>query len=186
MKGNDQSVQSVTYYKSLMNKRFLGAWDVPEGGLVILTLSGVGQEEVIGEAGKRSMCMIAYFLDGKPMVLNATNCGALEKVFRSPYIEFWRGPIEIYADKNVRFGNKVVEGLRIKPYPPRVQSQACADRGQLIMEEADKTTAQIAAYTTRRYGRCLCVSCAVKEKAKRRRMQDETEAARINEMIIQK
>ena len=117
------------------------------------------------------------------MILNSTNCAALEKVLKSPFVEFWRGPVEV----TVRFGGKQVDGLRIRPYPPRIvqnQIPTCADCGQVIAEAAGKSPAQIAAYTVRKYGRCLCAACAANEKDRRKAKQGKTEAGELNDLLI--
>ena len=174
-----------THYKSLMNKKYLGSWDIPAGGSIIINMTGVNQEEVVGDAGKKSVCVVGYFSDCKPMILNSTNCSALERVFKTPYVEFWRGPIEVVVDRNVRFGGKMVEGLCIRPYAPRIQSQvlACTDCGQVVEAAAGKTPEQIAAYTVRNYGRCLCASCASAEKARRKEKEVQTEAGVLNDIL---
>ena len=52
----DNQVVHRTHYKALMNKKYLGSWDIPAGGSIIITMMGVRQEEVVGDAGKKSVC----------------------------------------------------------------------------------------------------------------------------------
>jgi hypothetical protein len=55
----------------------------------------------------------------KPMILNATNSKTMKALTGTPYIEEWTDVrITVYVDKNVRFGNEVMEGLRISPKAP--------------------------------------------------------------------
>src|SRR4249919_1900123 len=55
----------------------------------------------------------------KPMILNATNSKTMKALTGTPYIEEWADVrITVYVDKNVRFGNEVMEGLRISPKAP--------------------------------------------------------------------
>ena len=107
----------MTDYRKLMDKRYLGSWDIPESGSIVDTITNVRQEAVIGQNGKRQDCIVAILQTHKPMILNATNCGALSRLFGSTYIEQWRGPIEIRAQAT-RFGGQACTGLRIRDVAP--------------------------------------------------------------------
>jgi hypothetical protein len=55
----------------------------------------------------------------KPMILNATNSKTMKALTGTPFIEDWTDVrITVYVDKNVRFGNETMEGLRISPKAP--------------------------------------------------------------------
>lgn len=57
--------------------------------------------------------------DGSPlksMILNMTNMHMLSKIAGTPNVFDWAGiRIEIYVQGGIRFGNEIVEGLRIRP-----------------------------------------------------------------------
>jgi hypothetical protein len=59
----------------------------------------------------------------KPMILNATNSKTLKQITGSPYIDDWRDVrVLVYVDPAVRFGKEVMEGLRISPKSPELQT----------------------------------------------------------------
>lgn len=124
----------MTDFRTLLNKQYLGSWDVPKGGSLIATIKDVKQESVTGENGRKSMCIVLHFAEPniKPMICNTTNAKKLAVRFGSNYIEDWRGPVTIVTEQ-VRFGGSVMDGLRIKPMAPRANQTA----KQVKMTDAD-------------------------------------------------
>ena len=82
---------SETHWKKLTNPEYLGAYAFNPGEEKIVTIDHVTQEELIGENGKASLCIVAYLQNEKPLVLNKTNCKAISKLLKTPYIEEWAG-----------------------------------------------------------------------------------------------
>lgn len=160
---------SKTHWKKLTNPDYLGAYALIPGQDLIATIKNVKREIVTGPEGKKEECSVCYFAEGgiKPMVLNATNSKSIAKLTGSPYIEDWAGRrIQIYVDNHIRFGRDFVEGLRIRPFPPKEIKPA--EDGKYICEECKSTIeaygnmnpAQVAQYTYQKYGRSLCSNCA--------------------------
>lgn len=102
-----------THYKKLMNPNYLGSWDVPEGGVLEAEIIRVDKDMVTGPGGEKEECVVATLKNMKPMILNATNCKAIKKIFDSPFIEDWKGKtIQIHVEKVKAFGD-VWDALRI-------------------------------------------------------------------------
>jgi len=108
-----------THWKKQFNYDYLGSYSVDEGKEMTLTIQKTTKEMVANTGGKKEECFVCYFDEvNKPMILNRTNCRAIESLY-SPYIEDWPGKkITIYVLKGVKaFGNEV-DALRVKvEYP---------------------------------------------------------------------
>ena len=159
-----------THWKKLTDTNFLGSWDVI-GGSLILTIARVKQERIFNQnKNAEESCIVAYFTDEKykPMILNKTNCKAVQKVTGTPFIEKWAGfTIEIKTEKVKAFG-ELVEALRVSKTAPAQKAQAsmitCADCGKPVSAFGQITAAQVAATNKARYGREICADCSTKLK----------------------
>ena len=158
---------SKTDYRKLMDKPYLGAWDIPENDDLVLTIKNVAQEEVKGESGRSDDCMVIRFEEvKKPMICNITNGKSISKVAGSKYIEDWRGVrIALYA-KEVPFGREMRDAIRVREYAPKLPEKlVCADCGKEIVANGDYSAKAIAESSRGQFGRTLCFDCAKKAKA---------------------
>ena len=100
------------------------------------------------------------------MILNATNCKMISKIYDTPYIEDWVGKwISIYIAKVKAFG-EVVEALRIRNRIPTTEKFYCEDCQKEIVGQSGRTAAELAEIAIRNVGRKLCVDCQRIEKAR--------------------
>lgn len=157
---------SLTHWKQLANYNYLGAYSIEGGKDLILTISNVRQEEVIGGDGKKEDCIVCYFADAdKPMILNATNAKMIQKLLKTPYIEEWAGhKIQIGIEKVKAFGD-VVEALRVRKFLPKAESIKCESCKKDIVAANGMSAEQLAAYTASKYKKKLCAPCATKAAA---------------------
>lgn len=156
-----------TNWKKLANKDYLGSWDVEDTDLV-LTIKNVSQRSVKTPQGKDEECIVCEWVENyKPMILNATNCKTISKVYNSEYIEDWAGKkVALFKTMVSAFGD-TTEALRVRPYPPREtqkQTYMCEDCGCVIKGANGLDDIQLAQYTKNKYGRQLCSECATKAK----------------------
>lgn len=163
-----------THWKKLNNPDYLGAYALEPGQELIATIKVVGKEIVTGPDGKKEECTVIHFMESniKPMILNSTNAKTIQKIYKTPYIEDWKGrKIQIYADMVKAFG-EVVEALRIRPNIPKLteavknEPDFCGDCGQEIQLYGKMSAAEMAAYTYKKYGKKLCADCAKAEADK--------------------
>lgn len=108
-----------THWKKEFNYDYMGSYSLPEGKDVIMTIKETRKEKVTGQNGKKEDCFVCYFVESdKPMILNRTNCKAIERIYKSPYIEEWPGlRVQIGIDTVSAFGESV-EALRIRTFKP--------------------------------------------------------------------
>lgn len=158
--------ENLTHWKKLTNPNYLGAYSLDNGEDIVLTIKNVSREMVTGVGGRQEECTVCHFVeDVKPMILNKTNCKTIEKLLGTPYIQQWSGhTIQIGSEKVSYQGDKV-DALRVRPFLPQVQTYTCEECGQVIKNAAKMSPKQVAEYTKKKYGKCLCSECAAKHKA---------------------
>lgn len=112
-----------THWRTFHETEFLGAFDLTEQGVETkdLTIVSATSKTVKDDKGRDETVLSCVFQgEKKPMILNATNCKAIEKVAKTPHINKWGGVrITLYILKGIRAFGKVVDGLRIKDVAPR-------------------------------------------------------------------
>lgn len=109
----------LTHWKKYDNPDYLGAYSLQPGEEPIYTIKRVTHEVVKGEGGKKDECRIAHFQEkAKPMILNATNCKIITRLYGTPFVEEWAGKrIQIYST-TTKLAGEEVECLRIRPTIP--------------------------------------------------------------------
>lgn len=150
-------------------KPYLGHWDVPETGDLILTIDHVQADEVKNEHGTETKPVIYFREPGyKPMICNATNRNNIAKALGSDKARDWSGKqIAIYEANESR--SKDGKALRVRDYRPKTDEIYCDDCGSLVTDHvADGKTYKakaIANNALTRFGRYLCWDCAAAAKA---------------------
>lgn len=111
----------MTHWKKLHNPDYIGAYSLDKDGTyqdLIVEIVKVSNQVVKGPDGKSDECIVAELKNQKPMILNATNCKTLSKLFDSPQIENWYGKsVTLYVAKVKAFG-EVTDALRIRTEKP--------------------------------------------------------------------
>lgn len=151
-------------YRKYLDKNYLGAWDVPEDGDLILTIDHAERNEVQNERGKETKTVL-YFVEGyKPMILNKVNPEAISKALGSTKFENWEGKrISIYTDKVSAFGG-VKDALRVRPFPPKEIRVFCENCGSEIEAHGNFSVNKIVTMSRAKYGEALCWECAQAKK----------------------
>lgn len=153
-------------WKKYVDKNYLGSWDVPKDGDLILTIAKVTKDEIQNERGSDSK-MILHFEESeyKPMILNKKeNPTRIEKALGTDDVEEWVGKkIAITTEKVNSFG-ETTDALRVRPYPPRVETAKCAACGKEITAHDKYSVNKIVELTKAKYGTALCWDCGQKRK----------------------
>lgn len=170
--------EKLTHWKKTMNPDYLGAWALQPGEEPILTIVSVATEKVIGSDGKKEDCTVMRYKGIGPgkMVLNVTNCKAIEKVTGTPHIEKWSGAqIQVYSERVKAFGD-VVDALRIRPFAPKPAAPIpkCSECGGEIKAAYGMTPAKLVEYTKSKFeGAILCAECAEKRIAAQSKPEED-------------
>ena len=93
-----------------------------------------------------------------------TNCKAITKLYKTPFIEEWAGKRIVMRVQPVKAFGEVVDAVRIKPEIPKAAAKeyACEECGQILKPYGKMDATMLAGYTRTKYGRCLCSDCAGK------------------------
>jgi hypothetical protein len=117
---------TFTHWKKLVNPDYIGAYALPKGEDLTLTIANVAREMVTGTGGKKEECTVIHWTEKnvKPFILNKTNAKTIQKIYGTPYIEEWEGKrITLYA-ASTRLAGEEVECLRIRPTAPTLPQVA--------------------------------------------------------------
>ncbi len=124
--------------RSFFEKAYLGAWDIPEGKDVVLTIDHCEGSKIKGTSGEEKSAPVLFFSNTKGrkgLVLNVTNAKTLIKLY-GRHIEGWAGKrIALYAARTMAFGEEV-DCLRIRPVEPAEPKRAVEPMGKLPLREA--------------------------------------------------
>ena len=151
-------------YRKFMDKNYLGAWDVPDGEDLVLTVDHAARDDVKNERGSEKKLTLHFVEDYKPMILNATNSKNISQAYGSTKVEDWAGKrIAIHTEKVTAFGG-TTDALRIRPYPPKVTEVFCEDCGQLIKETNGYSVNKIVLRSRALFGKDYCYDCSIKHK----------------------
>lgn len=155
-----------THWKKLNNPNYLGAYAFEPGEEKTGTIDRVMQEGVTGADGKNEECIVCYFRerDLKPLILNATNCKTITKLYDTPYIENWVGKKITMCVKQVKAFGDVVDAVRIKNKVSgdKVKEIKCEGCGKVIKGMGQYGPEFVAQKNKERYGKCLCIECGKK------------------------
>lgn len=103
-----------THWKKLTDPRYIGAYSLPNGEDLTVTIEEVKRETITMMGGKKEDHSIMYLKGHKPMILNATNSKSIHKLY-GPFVEDWAGkPITLFAS-TAKMSGELVECLRIRP-----------------------------------------------------------------------
>lgn len=150
------------------NPNYLGSWDLEElpGRELTLTIAKIVDEKVVGGDGRESVCTVCYFTDAayKPMILNVTNKKTIVKLHKTKDAEKLAGKSVIIGIERVKAFGDVHDALRIRPrIPQQIKTDGapkCEECKKDIAPAYNMTPEQVAAYTKKNYGVCLCAECA--------------------------
>ena len=136
-------METKTHWKKLVDPRYIGAYALPNGDDITVTIEKVQLETVTMMGGKKEDHTIAYLKGQKPMILNVTNSKSIHKLY-GPFIEDWAGkPITLFAS-TAKMGGELVECLRIRPTVTMKKRQAIAPTRFAAALEQIKTGAYTA------------------------------------------
>jgi hypothetical protein len=151
-------------YRKFMDKNYLGSWDVPDDGDLVLTIDKAARDDVKNERGSERKLTLHFVEDYKPMILNATNSKALSEAVGSTKVEDWSGKrVSIYTTKVTAFGG-TTDALRIRNYPPRETKAFCDNCGCEIEAHGNYSVNKIVTMSKAKYGQALCWECAQARK----------------------
>lgn len=120
-----EATATKTHWKQLVDPRYIGAYALPNGEDITVTIEQVQLESVTMMGGKKEDHTICYIAGQKPMILNVTNSKSIHKLY-GPFIEDWAGKqITLFAS-TAKMSGELVECLRIRPNVPKREKEKIA------------------------------------------------------------
>ena len=152
-------------FRKFMDKNFLGAWDVPEGKDLILTINYATREEVKNDKGTKVKLTLHFKENVKPMVCNITNGRTIASVYGSNNVEDWSGKkVAIYVAHDVPAFGGTTDALRIRKFIPKTDEISCEVCGELVTDvTVDGKTYKAKAIANNafsKFGKYMCYDCA--------------------------
>lgn len=108
------------HYRAMFDNEYLGAWDIPTGRNVAVTIERVEARELTSQRGKDHKPVVFFRGKQKGMVMNKTNCKAIAGMYGTDTTQWVGKPIAIYST-TTSAGGETVECLRVRPTPPQVR-----------------------------------------------------------------
>ena len=157
---------SEHHWRNEFKSNFLGSHLMLGDKDIILTIKDVRPEDLMTTDGSSKHGLVVYWQEDQlPMVLNKTNAKQIAKLLNENDYTKWPGHrIQIYVDHKVKAFGDIVDGLRIRNILPEETKIPCEVCGQMIAPAFNMSATQLAAYTKKKYGKCLCAECAKEKK----------------------
>ena len=156
-------MEKTHWKKVVSDPNFIGEADFEEGEEKVVTISRVANSVEVQTAEGKSRKAVVYFSENlKPMILNVARSKAITKVAGSPYFEDWVGvKIQLYIEKNIKAFGDLVNAVRVRATKPIIKNAVkCEGCGKDIQGASGKSAEYIASYTKKKFGVCLCFTCA--------------------------
>lgn len=108
-------------YRSMFDREYIGAWDLPKGRDVVKTIVKVEARKLRNRTAANTKPVIWFKGVQKGFALNKTNGKAISGMY-GPKTEDWLGkPVALYATTTT-FGADTVECIRVRPTVPNGKS----------------------------------------------------------------
>ena len=152
-------------YRQYMDKDFIGEWDLPENDDLIVEIDHAEVNQVKSERGSEEKLCIHFKGGYKPLIINATNGGAIKDALGTGKVERWEDKrISLYRERVSAFG-KTVMAVRVRPFAPKQDEYLRDECGCQITDEGKYTARAIAQSSKSKFGRTLCMDRAKQVKA---------------------
>lgn len=108
----------LAHYRTMFDNAYLGAWDIPEGRNVTVTIDRVVAGTLKSQRGTDKKPLVFFKGKKKAMVMNKTNCKTIAAMYGTDVGEWVGKQIAIYST-TTQAGGETVPCLRVKAGAPR-------------------------------------------------------------------
>lgn len=130
-------------YRGMFQSDYLGAWDLPAGKDVVVTIAAISVEQLTNSRGKKEQKPVLTF-DGKKkgVVMNKTNCKTIAALYGNDTAQWIGKRIALYATQT-QFGNDTVDCIRVRgavpkrAYEVKPKPVATTADGEVLNEDAE-------------------------------------------------
>jgi hypothetical protein len=117
--------EKMPHWKSLMDREYLGHWDLPEGKDVVVIIESVNGGTVSNGSKSQKKPIVRFKGKAKAAIFNATNCKTVERLY-GPNTDEWVGkPIALYVASTNDPSNPGVQVpcIRVRPKAPQKRTE---------------------------------------------------------------
>lgn len=108
-------------WNEILNPKFLGSWDVPNGGKLTVKITGADEEEIDNfKTNKKEKKLIVYLENLKPMVCNITNAKNISKALKTKMLNEWVGRSIQLEVKQIRAFGENTDCIRVCDVVPKM------------------------------------------------------------------
>lgn len=112
----------MTDYRTFFDKDYIGAWSLPDGKDVTVTITRVTGGQLTGVGGRKTRKPVIYMAGTeKGLALNATNSKTIASLYGN-HVEEWVGKRVTLFKTTTSFGSETMECVRIRPKVPPEKS----------------------------------------------------------------
>lgn len=112
----------MTDYRSMFDRDYLGAWDLPKDRDAVVTIEKV-VAGTLSNGTKKSKKPILFFAGKeKGMACNKTNAKAIAAMYGNDVSQWVGKRIALYPT-TTSFGSEQVECIRVRPTPPQPKTK---------------------------------------------------------------
>ena len=162
------------------DSEYMGADDIAEGIEPIVTIKNIYRGKVTLSRGKEVKNVLTFVEESvpgitevRPLIVNSGNRQVLKRLYKQVTASALEGKkIQLWIEHGVRnpSKNELTDGIRIRDFIPKdgkkYTAPKCEECKKDITGVSGFTAEQIAKNTKSKYGKCLCVECGQKEKAR--------------------
>jgi len=109
--------ERLMHYRSMFDNTYIGAWDIPAGRDVAVTIAKVEAGTLTSQRGQDRKPIVYFKGKTKGMVMNKTNCKAIAGLYGVDTTQWVGKQIAIYST-TTQAGGETVECLRVRPAAP--------------------------------------------------------------------
>jgi hypothetical protein len=122
----------MPHYKTFTNQEFIGAYALPKGEDLTVTIKSARKQEVTSTGGRKQDCFVIT-LEGpyKPMILNSTNQRSIVKLYGTE-TDNWAGKSFTLYASTTQMAGETVECLRIRPTVGAPKKRSISDERLII------------------------------------------------------
>ena len=116
----------MPHWKSMMDREYLGHWDLPEGKDVVVIIESVSGGTVSNGSKSQKKPIVKFRGKDKKAILNATNCKTIERLYGANTDDWVGKPIALYVAQTSDPGNpgSQVACIRVRPKAPVKRAEA--------------------------------------------------------------
>ena len=132
-------------YRAMFDSEYVGAWDLPPGKDVVVTIASVSKGEVTGQGGRKARKPIVKFVGReKGLLANKTNARAIAGMYGNDTAAWVGKRVALYATRTM-MGSEEVDCVRVRPTIPKGQKIANGKAEAAEKRDFQPTDKEIAA-----------------------------------------